>query len=212
MTNARSKSEVLGDTAKSYVRDYWIERLYDRRKEFNSRFTDKGIEMESQSLSLLWLKTGLELKINTSKFEDADIVGTPDILINSEVWDIKNAYSCFSMPHGLPLKPDYEWQMHGYMAITGATKAKVIYTLMNGTEEMIKREAYSIAKTSEGLTWEDCIEHARQKLTYANLPDHLQIIEYEVKRDEAKIAAIRQRVAECREYYQTLQNQLPCNP
>ena len=47
MTNARSKSEVLSKTCKSYLQELAIEEMYGIKKEFSSRYTDKGVEVET---------------------------------------------------------------------------------------------------------------------------------------------------------------------
>ena len=53
MTNARSKSEVLSKTCKSYLQELAIEEMYGIKKEFSSRYTDKGIEVERTSIDLV---------------------------------------------------------------------------------------------------------------------------------------------------------------
>ena len=52
MTNARSKSEVLSKTCKSYLEELALEEVYGIRKEFSSRYTDKGNEVERESIDL----------------------------------------------------------------------------------------------------------------------------------------------------------------
>ena len=59
MTSPRTKGEVLSQTAKTYIKELVIEETLGIRKEFSSRYTDKGniqedtaIEMASKVLSL----------------------------------------------------------------------------------------------------------------------------------------------------------------
>ena len=52
MTNSRSKSEVLSKTCKTYLQELAIEEMYGIRKEFSSRYTDKGNLVEDESISL----------------------------------------------------------------------------------------------------------------------------------------------------------------
>jgi len=50
MIEPRSKSEVLSQTAKSYIEDLFNELEFGYRKEFSSRYTDKGLEMEDEAI------------------------------------------------------------------------------------------------------------------------------------------------------------------
>ena len=47
MTSPRTKGELLSETAKSYVQDLFKEKELGISKEFWSRYTDKGLQMES---------------------------------------------------------------------------------------------------------------------------------------------------------------------
>ena len=46
MTNPRSKSELLSQTAKSYIQDWMKESIYGVRKQIKSKYIDKGLMME----------------------------------------------------------------------------------------------------------------------------------------------------------------------
>jgi hypothetical protein len=50
MTSPRSKGELLSETAKSYVQDYFKEKELGISKEFWSRYTDKGLQMEDEAI------------------------------------------------------------------------------------------------------------------------------------------------------------------
>jgi len=61
MTNPRSKSEVLSQTTKSYIQELALEHLYGIKKDFNSRYTDKGNEVEQKTKTILKTITLKEL-------------------------------------------------------------------------------------------------------------------------------------------------------
>ncbi len=52
MTAPRSKSEVLSQTAKSYIEELAKEHLFGIKKVFKSRYTDKGNEVEEKAKEL----------------------------------------------------------------------------------------------------------------------------------------------------------------
>jgi hypothetical protein len=46
MTNPKTKGESLSQTTKTYLQELAVEEIYGIRKEFSSRYTDKGNEVE----------------------------------------------------------------------------------------------------------------------------------------------------------------------
>jgi hypothetical protein len=46
MTNARTKGEVLGETAKTRIKEKLLQDLFNIKKEFWSKETEKGIDQE----------------------------------------------------------------------------------------------------------------------------------------------------------------------
>ena len=92
MTNARSKKEVLSQTAKSYVKQTLLEDEFGIKNEFWSRYTDKGNEVEQHSIDLCndVLDFGFMYK-NEERFTNKYITGEPDI-ITDVVVDIKFNY------------------------------------------------------------------------------------------------------------------------
>ncbi len=60
MTAPRSKSEVLSQTAKSYIEELAKEHLFGIKKVFKSRYTDKGNEVEEKAIELTEEVLGFE--------------------------------------------------------------------------------------------------------------------------------------------------------
>jgi hypothetical protein len=52
MTNPKTKGESLSQTTKTYLQELAVEEIYGIRKEFSSRYTDKGNEVEELSIAL----------------------------------------------------------------------------------------------------------------------------------------------------------------
>ena len=53
MTNARSKTETLSKTTKSFLEEWSKEQIYNRKKEIFSKYLDKGNAVEVDSLNFI---------------------------------------------------------------------------------------------------------------------------------------------------------------
>lgn len=206
MTEPRTKGEgLLSKTCRTYLESWVNEIVYGRRIEFTSKQTSKGIEVEDDAIvyaSGYIPEMGLSSK-NTRRFTSQFLQGEPDVISTEYVFDVKSSWSHATFPlyaPGLP-ESDYEWQVLGYMALTGKTKGRVVYALMSMPEEMILREARY--RLGQEYSFEEYEEFAAQ-FRYDDLPPHLRLKEYEIQYDAEKIAAIEKRVLECRAYIQSV--------
>ena len=197
MTNPRSKSDLLSQTTKSYVEKVRKEELYSRREEIFSKYMDKGIFMEDEAIEFAGKILGWEGVKNEVLFDDTHLTGTPDVILEGMIVDIKCSWGCFTFPifETQPNK-DYWWQLQGYMALTGKERSQLVYCLMDMPEDLLERE---LAR-SKGMDSSEAEEIVRFH-TYSNLPDKLRIRKFDIEYDPKAIESIRSRVEECREYY-----------
>jgi hypothetical protein len=153
MTDSRSKSEPLSETAKSYCIDVYIRHVYDRHeKEVMSKYIEKGNAVEEDAITMLSLLTkNLYLK-NNDIFENDYIKGVPDLFIKNGqaievVEDIKSSWDLFTFTKVKfgKLSKNHYWQMVGYMWLTGAKKAKIRYCLVNATDMLLDDEKRRLA-------------------------------------------------------------------
>jgi len=209
MTDPRSKSEPISETTKTYCKQWLTERVYDRRIEVTSKQMEKGTTMEGVAIDFaanivepgaLWFK-------NEDHFEDEFMRGTPDVLTDTHVFDIKCPWSFATFPlfeTELPTK-DYFWQLQGYMALTGRQSASILYVLTDAPEHILLDEARKLSyQRGLGGNIDETIEDVRRQLTYPDVTDRLKFKRFDVQRDEEAIEKIRQRVSLCREYISTL--------
>ena len=188
MTNAKKKGE-LSKTTLSYV-DQWIkEQIYGVNKDISSKYTDKGNRMEDASIDYVeenLYPNDLLIK-NEECFNDEYFIGTPDLILEDEIIDIKNSWDCFTFPllaKELPNK-DYYYQLQVYMHLTGRKKAKVIYVLMD--------------------TPEDLLGYYNSVVSYQNIDSKYRIKVFDIEYSEEVIEAIKTRVNEIREYIKKLE-------
>lgn len=206
----------LSATCKAYCEDWFKSQIYNRRIEFTSKYTDKGIIMEDESIDFLSKHLGIGMLFkNTEYLEDEFMTGECDIEIPKNIdliCDVKNSWSWETFPLldvEIP-NSDYEWQGQGYMNLWKKTNYKLCYILSNTPVHLIEREArnYCFYNGYESMDMEIYNEFYR-KLTYEDIPDEYKIKIFDFKRDDLRIESVKKRVIQCREYIKTLESRLP---
>jgi len=208
MTSPKSKGEVLSQTAKTYLKELAIEEKFGIRKEFSSRYTDKGntqedlaIEMASKVLSLPFA-----LK-NTDYYENEFIKGTPDLILEDEIIDIKCSWDGTTFPwfeDELPNK-DYFWQLVGYMWLTGKTKARVVYCLVDTPEDIVQDEIRRTSwKKFEIDVTEETETEVRAKHEFSHISENKRVRAFQIELNEANIEQVKEKLLHAREYYNEL--------
>jgi len=147
MTSPKTKGEVLSKTTKTYIQELAIEHKYGIRKEFWSRYTDKGNEVEDEGY----------------------------------------------------------YQLQGYMWLTGKDEALLCYCLVNTpfqiVEDEVRREHWKQGLIDESLDVRDFVQ---KKHNFDHIPKEKRVKVFKIAKDEEIIEKIKQRVEECREYYNNL--------
>ena len=195
----------LSATCKTFLKTWLDEKIYQRRIEFTSKQTDKGIVVEEDAI--IYAAAHIDemgfVSKNLHRFSNDFMHGEPDVITNDAVWDIKSSWTHGTFPLYDSEIPEtaYAWQVLGYMELAKRNKGGVIFCLMSMPEDMIRKEARW--KLPEGYTEAEYEEFAAQ-FRYDNLPPYLRIKQYEVEYNEEKIEAIKTRVNECRKYIETV--------
>ena len=206
MRNPRTKGERLSLTTKSYILELAIQEKYGIHKEFWSRYTDKGNEVEPEAIKLTEsvLDVGFIYK-NEEQFSNEWVTGKPDV--NTDVLiDVKSSWDAFTffdkvIENELNNK-DYYYQLQGYMWLTDKQEALLCYCLVDTplqiVEDEIRREHWKQNLISES---DDLREFVEDKHTFMHIPKEKRVKTHVVKRDYEVIEAIKTRIEECREYY-----------
>ena len=208
MTNSRSKSEVLSKTCKTYLQELAIEEMYGIKKEFSSRYTDKGIEVERESIDLVQdnCDFGFMYK-NEEHFENDFLTGTPDVNTDNILLDVKSSYDATTFPwfeEEIPNK-DYYYQLQGYMALCNKRKSVLAYCLVNTPFQIVEDEVRR-AHWKEHLIdeSEELRADVEARHNFDHIPPEKRIKTFEVRYDKEVVKAIYERIKECRKYYETL--------
>lgn len=180
MTNPRSKSEPLSQTCITYLQDWVKEQVYGVEKKIKSKYLTKGLDVESIAIDYYAEVKGLGFVVpNADFFWDDLFTGTPDLIHNGIVYDLKSSWDCFTFPlFETEIDRSYFGQLQIYMHLSGMKKAKLVYTLQNTPDE---------------LEWDEPKD-------YSGIPDKYRIKEFDFDYDEKYIESVYDRVLECRSY------------
>ena len=195
----------LSATCKTFLKTWLDEKIYQRRIEFTSKQTDKGIVVEEGAI--IYAAAHIDemgfVSKNLHRFSNDFMHGEPDVINEDYVFDIKSSWTHGTFPLYDSEIPEtgYTWQVLGYMELTKKQKGSVIFCLMSMPEDMIRKEARW--KLPEGYTEQEYEEFSAQ-FRYDELPPYLRIKQYDVEYNEEKIEAIKTRVNECRKYIETV--------
>jgi hypothetical protein len=181
MVSPRSKTETLSKTTQSYLQDWAKEHIYGIRKQIKSKYIDKGLTNEDYAIdqAIKMLDLPFVLK-NVESFEDDYFTGTPDIVTDTEVLDIKCSWDAFTFPLFAEEIPtdDYFYQLQVYMHLTGRKSARLVYVLTDTPPE---------------LQWGEMV-------SYQHVADKYKIKTFTVDYQPEIIDQLQQRVLAAREY------------
>lgn len=213
----------LGETGKTYCKQWLKEQLYKRRTELKTKYTDKGNRTEEQGFTLMAteLNLGMVYK-NLSFFQSDNFCGTPDLIHNGIVYDNKASWDLSTFPmyeEEIPNK-DYWWQLQVYMELTGCKKAILAYTLNDADRDLIEQsvkwenDPEKIYKTIVNMVYtkdnfDKMVDEFCPLATsdyFIEIPDEERIKTYEFDYDAEAIVKLKERVIECRNYINSLIN------
>jgi len=205
MVEPRSKTETLSETTKTYLIEVFIKHKYGREKDITSKYFSKGIAVEEDSITL-YSRLNKEFYIkNEENMRNEFVTGTPDLMNGDVVIDIKSSWDIFSFwkSKTSPLNKDYYWQLQVYMWLTGRTKAKLAYCLVNTPETLIDDEKKKYIYRS-GITMEEqsteALELIERNCKYDDIPiaERMHVVDIAYNPDD--IERLKVRIDECRKY------------
>jgi hypothetical protein len=207
MAKPKLKSETISQGAKTYLEELAVEELWGKRKDFSSKYTDKGNECEDEGIRLAEkiLDVGFMYK-NEEHFTNEYLTGTPDINTNVLI-DIKSSWDATTFPFNKTEIPNklYYWQLMGYMALTGKTKATLCYCLINTPAHLVVEEVrkahYQLKKIEEDS---ELTAHIENQHNFDIIPEKKRLKTYSVEYDQTAVDEIYERIKACRIYYNEL--------
>lgn len=205
MTNGREKDSGMGETAKSYLKEWVIEQLTGKRKEIQSKYLYHGNYAETFALERASEYFSRKFIKNKTRLQNDYFTGEFDSVDGGLVIDVKCSDNVFTFPYFVsePDKGYYE-QLQVYMDLTGLQNASLVFCLEDHSEDEIDRLAAKIAykQGKDEPDMEDW-DNAQKILSYDNLPEWMRIKTYNFERNQPLIDSMKQRVLDCRVVIET---------
>jgi hypothetical protein len=207
MTEPRSKSEVLSETCKTYLQEVFIREKYGRKKDVSSKYMEKGTLVEEDSITLLSIFYNTFYKKNERNFQNEFISGTPDIILEEKIIDIKSSWDIFTFFNSKKdvLNKSYYWQLQGYMALTGCKEAELVYCLVDTPKHILESEKRSLAYKL-GVGSEDnqkskyLFENIEKNGTFSDIPIEEKIFIQKIEKNDSDIEKMYKKIEICRDY------------
>lgn len=218
MTEPRGKTETLSESCKTHLVDVYVANKYNRRQDLQNKYISKGLMAEEDSITLYSrVKKRFFLK-NEQHLSNEFIKGTPDMFTGLEIThsdiviDVKTSWDLYTFfrVHTQDINKMYYWQLQGYMALTGASKALLVYCLVNTPDVIINDEKRRLlwkmgVVTDENPDFIEACKELEHAMTFDDIPRHERVIEFEIERNDADIYKLYSRVKQCRTYLNTLE-------
>lgn len=187
MPEPKTKAEgILSVGARTYIRTLAAEDIFGVTFEFSSKETEKGIEVEDESIAMLNRVRGLSLVKNTERKTNDLITGEVDLFDEQRRrgHDIKSSWSLKTFPISVADCEDklYEFQMRGYMMLWDADEWSVDYCMVETPERLIGYDPLQLHLVS-------------------HIPERMRVTSWVVRRDAAIEERIIEKVKAAREYY-----------
>lgn len=210
MTEPRSKKDGLSETCKAHLLEIWIADKYKRHKFDTNKYMEKGTQQEEEGITL-YSRVSKKLFVkNQQYFENEFICGTPDIIHDGIVRDIKCSWSIhtfYGVLHKATNK-DYAWQLNGYMALTDLNAARLAYVLINTPDLIIEQEKsrlrYKIGTIDAESDEEYLMLSAEidKNHRFDDIPIEQRWIEQDI--EKVSMEPVYARVEECRDFLNKL--------
>ena len=198
--------ETISETAKTLLIEIYLANKYGRWYDISSKYLEKGTRVEEDSFDLFALHTKKMYEKNETNLSNDWITGTPDIIKDDTVIDIKSSWDLrtFWNAKMSDLDKGYDWQLQGYMWLTGAQRAQLVYVCVDTPNDLIEREkrnlAYKMGITPDSYNQEteDKLKEIERLYRFDDIPVAERVHIIDVPRDEKKIAEIAPRVEAAR--------------
>lgn len=201
----------LSATCKSYLVECYVTEVYGRDKDIYSKYMEKGLMVEEDSITMYSLFKKEFLKKNEERLSNSFIEGCPDVRQPGRVIELKSSWDIFTFFNSklANIKSDYDWQLNGYIWLDNAQDGTLVYCLIDTPETLIQKELNTLmwnmgAATSESPEFLEAKAKLEHSMRFGDIPREDRVHEKYVRRDDSKINQIPDRVKECREWLHEL--------
>ena len=209
----RDAKPELSKGAKSFIQKKALHDKYSIEDAIESRYLDKGIICEDDAIRL-YNDTKHPNKLlykNEEGFHNDWIAGTPDLILDDMIVDVKCSWSIDSFPwFETSLNRNYYWQLQAYMWLTGKSKSELVYVLVNTPDHLfqqeLQREIWKVKDTQGVLdisaeVESDIYEELILKHNFDRIPFEKRVKVFEIEADILEQSKIQEKVELARSYY-----------
>ena len=192
MIESRTKSEVLSETTKSYIRAVAKQDFYGYNVDLNNKYINKGNLQENDSIALFNSVMFSNYSKNTERLNNEWLTGEADIVADDQIIDIKTSWSLETFPATSEegVNKDYEWQLRAYMMLYNKNYASLVYCMVSTHPSLLNE-------------WENLSLHQVD-----HIAPEKRITSILFERDLELEEEIKLRLHHCTEYYVKYINQL----
>jgi hypothetical protein len=218
MTEPKLKADkeagLLSETTKTYIKEIWLKNEYGYDEIVITDAMLKGLLCEQDAMQLV--QDVANDGIFREKFKDFlkndYIMGTPDLVITDKgeriVEDTKCSFTIKSFMES-DMSKIYEWQLRGYMWLTGATKARLRYALVDTPLEIVqeeqKRAFFRFGCDENNKQYQRIYNQIEKNHTFSHIPAEKRLKTFEISHDDYKISYLISQIEKCRNYYSQIE-------
>jgi hypothetical protein len=185
MTSPTNKKDILSKGAITYIKTKAKENFYGYRSEINSKYIQKGLMQEQDSIDLVNTVRFEAYEKNTVRMVDEYMTGEADIVTDDLIIDVKTSWSLETFPvlaeDGYESK--YEWQLRAYCMLYDKPKAELIYCMVTTSNELLNE-------------WENLAIH---RVDHIAPEKRITVLSFD--RDEDKEKEMIEKLSAATEYY-----------
>ena len=192
MTQPKAKSEILSETAKSYIKMKAKEDYFGFSSSITTKPMMKGKDWEEESIALVNQVRGSFYVKNNERFENEYLTGEPDIILDHSIIDIKTSWSMETWP-ATPaegINKEYEWQLMAYCWLLNKSQAELIYCMIDTDDTLLSE-------------WDNIFIH---KVSHIDPTKRITVLKYDMNMD--LIDEMKEKLTAANEYYSQYINQL----
>lgn len=202
----------LSEGAKTYLAELFINKMYGREKDIESKYITKGLRVEEDSITLYSLFANEFFKKNAENIQNEFISGTPDLFTGTSIHkaekiiDVKSSWDIFTFfaNHPDKIKKMYYYQLQGYMALTGAQSAVLAYCLTDTPPELVfdakERLKWKMGVIDPSVNKEylEACEKIDKLSIYSDIPSNKRVITVDIERNDSVIEEMYEKVRQSR--------------
>lgn len=201
---------VFGATAMSYISSVWLKNEFNYEEPVVTPEMLKGLLCEDEAIGVLsrQLPGGFRVK-NEDTFEDDWFTGTPDVIEDDVVNDLKCPWSLRTFVEAQKPDPLYYAQGQVYMALTNRKRFRVVYVLVPTPFELVEEERkrfyFKFNCDESNPAYLKAVEQVDAMHNAVSLiPEEKRIKVFEFERNEQYLETLRLRVEQARKVYESL--------